>query len=424
MNGPLKPRPAPSVNLYDFNETCNSIIDNTFKYLLKSFLTKSYAGQAGARHGRPAIAIRTPSEKVVPRVMSGSLLDFAQRLHNDIARRRLVPGSRYLTAEEGARLLGTSVATANRALKMLADQDIVVRRRNSGTFVGPAVLGTATGNVRTISVLAPPSARRRGGDLRFDLIIQGVVAAQPDVADVRVSYVPASESVEFVRGLLESIRDSGQLAGVVAISCPREVYRYLGENQYPLVVMGSLYPDQPYPSIDTDEHQGGRLLVEYLVGRGHRRLALFSDSEDCPGDNYFHDGVSEALTAARLPHNALVLRVPGPDPEVLRAQLRELLGVSGQTTGIIVKLPQWADEAAEMAAERGLRVPEDVEIVFKDYAVGDPGTSAFPHARPSASNCEITARVGQMLARVRQGIPLEQSTVVVPYEMWLPPESE
>lgn len=347
--------------------------------------------------------------------MTATLQDYAMRLQNDISQRRLVPGSRYLTAEETARLLGTSVATANRALRVLADQEIVVRRKNSGTFVGPAVASFQTDDVQTVSILAPAFAR--SGAVRFDLLIQSVVARLPDVADIRVSYIPAERSVDFVRGLLEPLRDSGKLAGVVAVSCPREVYRYLGENNYPMVVLGSLYADQPYPSVDTDEHQAGRMLTEYLIERGHKRIALFSDSEGCPGDSKFHDGVSEALTAASFPHNALIWRAPGLDPGVLKAQVDELLAAKERPTSILVRLTRWADEIAELVRARGLRVPEDIEIVFKGFALGEPGRSAFPHVRPCIPYREMADLVGQLLAQVRERRPIENPTIVIPYEL-------
>jgi len=353
--------------------------------------------------------------------MSATLVDFAQRLQIDINRRGLVPGTKYLTAQESALLLGTSVATANRVLRLLADKEIVVRRRNSGTFVGPAVVQPSSGDIRTVSILGPVAIRSQHSP-RLDLVIEAILACLPDVADVRVSYVPSVGGVDFVRGLLEPILESGQLAGVVAISCPRDVYRFLGENQYPLVVMGSLYPDQPYPSIDTDEMQAGRLLVSYLVDRGHRRLALFSDSEDCPGDNYFHDGVSEALTTARLPHNALVLRTPGTDPAVLKAQVSELVRMEERPTGIIVKAPEWADAVREAVNEHALVVPQDIEIVFRDGALDDRDGPDFPHARPSISTRGIAHLAGQMLAQVRRGDPLEQRARVIPYEMQCAPE--
>lgn len=354
--------------------------------------------------------------------MSPSPLDLAQRLETDIRRRGLLPGHRYLTAEQSAKLLGTSVATANRALHILAQQDIVTRRRNSGTFVGLAVSRLNNAQIRTVSILVPSSIRSNAA-VRFDLIIESILANMQDVADVRVSYVPAEGSVDFVRSLLEPTRVSGELAGVIAISCSREIYQYLGDNKYPLVVMGSLYPDQPFPSIDTDEHQAGRMLSSYLVERGHRRLALFSDSENCPGDNYFHDGVSESLTAANLPHNALVLRAPGPDSAVLRAQVIEVLAMPDRPTGFLIKLPRWADDVAGIVAECGLRVPQDVEIVFKGFAIGEPGKSYFPHGCPSSSFREIASLASRMLAQVRQHLPLEPRVIVIPYELRQSPDS-
>ena len=353
--------------------------------------------------------------------MNDTLQDYAQRLHNDISQRRLVPGSRYLTAEESARMLGTSVATANRALRVLAEQEIVVRRKNSGTFVGPAVANNVIDDVQTVCIFAPFVTR--GGAVRFDLLIESVVARLPGVADIRVSYVPPERSVDFVRGLLEPLRDSGRLAGVVAVSCPRDVYRYLGENNYPMVVLGSLYADQPYPSVDTDEHQAGRMLTDYLIAGGHKRIALFSDSEGCPGDNKFHDGVSESLTAANLPHNSLIWRTPGVDPGVLKAQVDELMAAQERPTGILVRLTRWADEIAELVKSRGLRVPDDVEIVFKGFALGEPGKSAFPHARPAISYRDMADLVGQLLAQVRERKPIPNRTIVIPYELKQPDHS-
>jgi LacI family transcriptional regulator len=348
--------------------------------------------------------------------MSASVLDFAQQLETDIRQRCLAPGHKYLTAQESAELLGTSVATANRALRILAEREVVVRRRNSGTFVGAAVHGVAAKEVQTVSILAPDSLRGEDGP-RFDLIINGILANFPDVGDVRISYVPAEGGVPFVMNLLEPLRNSGRLAGVIATSCPRDVYRYLGENGYPLVVWGSLYSDQPYPSIDADEHAAGKMLTTYLIERGHRRIALFSDSESCAGDNYFRDGVSEALTAANMPHNALIWRAPGNDPAVMRAQLNDVLSLPQRPTAVAAKLPKWADDIAALVEQRGLRVPQDVEIVFKGFAVGEAGKSAFPHVCPNIPQRQIAATLGQMLAAVRENVPLEKRSVVIPYEM-------
>lgn len=353
--------------------------------------------------------------------MSATLLELASRLEIDIRQRCLTPGHKYLTAEESARMLGTSVATANRALRLLAEREIVVRRRNSGTFVGPAVQGVMVGELHTVSIVAPDSMRT-DGTTRFDLIIQGVLASMPDVGNVSLGYVPADAGVPYVKQIIEPVRDSGRLAGVVAVSCTREVYRYLGDAGYPMVVMGSLYADQPYPSVDTDERMAGQMLASHLIERGHRRLAMFSDSEANPGDNYFRDGVSEAMTTASMPHNALIWRAPGTEKAVLEAQVHEILSMPNRPTGIAVKIPPWADVVASIVRLHGLRVPEDIEIVFKGFAMGEVGKSAFPHACPVVPYRQISLIAGQMLATVRNGEPLEEQTVTIPYQMRQSPE--
>lgn len=339
----------------------------------------------------------------------------AHRLETDIRRRRLSPGSRYLTAEEGATLLGTSIATADRALRILADQEIVVRRRNSGTFVGPAMVPDGLADLRIVNILLPAS-ERACRTIRLDPLIDGLLAHINDIADVRCSYVPAIGDLDFVRSVLEPCRN--QIAGVVAVSCSYEVYQYLGENGFPFVVMGSLYPGQNFASIDTDEQQAGYLLAHHLMERGHRRLTLLSNSESRPGDRHFHDGVNQALTEGGLPPSALLLRSPGANPAMLTAQVKELLQMDDRPTGFIARLPHWADEVAKVVKTQGLKVPKNVEIVFSRGCNGiDAGNSSFPHVRSSLTLEEIGQRVGQMMAQCQKGDAKQSASVIVPCEL-------
>jgi hypothetical protein len=101
---------------------------------------------------------------------------------------------------------------------------------------------------------------------------------------------------------------------------------------------------------------------------------------------------------------------------MFRAQVTEVLAMPERPTGFIVNLPRLADDMAAIVGELGLRVPQDVEIVFEGFPMGEPGKSCFPHARPNLAYRKIASIMGEMLARVRQHT-LEQPTVVIPYEM-------
>ena len=350
--------------------------------------------------------------------MSTTLKGLARRLERDIRNRGLLPGHRYLTGEESALLLGTSVATANRALRILAENQIVVRQRSTGTVVGPAVASeSAASDLRTVVSILVPARERTYRTFRLDPLIESLTAEMSDVVDVRLSYVPVEGDLKFVRNLIEGTVGTDKPAGVIAVSCSFEVYQYLGESGCPFVVSGSVYPGQSYPSVDTDERQAGSVLARYLMQRGHRRIAVLSHSEAGPGDHHFHDGLSEALTEAQMPHNSTLLRTPGTSRAVLRAQVKELLEMTDRPTGFIVRLSRWAREVAEVVRAEGLRVPQDVEIVCESCDWCDSEGLEFPHVRPKMRHEEISQLLGHMLAQIRQHASLEQPTVMVPYEM-------
>jgi DNA-binding LacI/PurR family transcriptional regulator len=349
--------------------------------------------------------------------MSATLKSFAERLERDIRNRGLLPGHRYLTGEESARLLGTSVATANRALRILAENQVVVRQRSTGTIIGPAVATDRPAlDLHTVSILVPAS-ERSCRSFRTDPLIETLTAEMSDVADVRISYVPAEGDLEFVRSLIEETVGAGRLAGVVAVSCSFEVYQYLGDLGCPFVIGGSLYPGQSYPSVGTDERLAGKLLAAYLIEQGHRRLAFFTNSEFRPGDYHFHDGVSEALTEAGLPHNSMLLRAPGPSPAVLRAQVNELLEMCGPPTSFMVRVARWAEDVAEVVRARGMRVPQDVEIVYHDHDWSPAIKLQCTHVRPTLPHEEVMQLLGKMLVQVRSGAPLGEPSVMVPFEL-------
>jgi DNA-binding LacI/PurR family transcriptional regulator len=101
---------------------------------------------------------------------------------------------------------------------------------------------------------------------------------------------------------------------------------------------------------------------------------------------------------------------------VLEAQVQEVLKMEDRPTGIIVRLSRWAEEVAEVVRGQGVRVPQDVEIVFKGYDWKEAAGLGFAHVRPCVCYEEIAGQVGKILAQARQGLPIAQS-VVIPYQM-------
>jgi LacI family transcriptional regulator len=348
-------------------------------------------------------------------IQNANVYDTARRLETDIRQRGLTAGSRYLTAAEAGRLLGVSTATAHRAMALLARRELLVRRRNSGTFVGASFGAPPKRRVRTLYAILRGSA----GDpieYPFDLFVQGVHRVLSGV-NIQVSFLPVNERLEYLRELIESAGMAGEVAGFVPISCPREVYRILADTHLPMVIHGTAYLDQEnIPSIDVDNREAGRLLTEYLVGRGHRRMALLCAADQLPGDNLFFDGTSEGLTAARLPHNALIVRSIPRDPEAFAVEIQRLLEADDPPTALIARTPTLGLDALR-AVER-LRAKIDVVC----YAHRPMPETMFPYAHvvPQVPFVETIEQLTRMLDVQAQGLSLETKRAVIPVELRVP----
>jgi DNA-binding LacI/PurR family transcriptional regulator len=340
----------------------------------------------------------------------------ATRIEQDIRRRNLWAGDRYLTASEAAQMLGVSAATAHRAMQVLVERRMLVRRRNRGTFVGPDFQARPRSQIRTVyALMAAPSLDR--DTIPLDAFIHGIRSQVID-ANVQIGFLPASDVQAYVQDLVQSAMAAGPVAGFVPVSCPREVYRRLADSGVPTVVFGTPYIDQnDIPSVDVDNFEAGRLLVKHLTDSGHRRMAVFSALEGQPGSNSFYDGVSEALTAAELPHNSLVVRVVPLEPVAMAAQLSEVLAMPDRPTALIARSPTMARLISAAFDRLDVPAAERCEVVYQNHPAVEGQELPLTRVEPRMSFGEIIAQVGQMLQRLGNGLPLEQRRVSIPMDL-------
>lgn len=347
---------------------------------------------------------------------TGTLARLADRLKDDIRRRGLASGDKYLSTREAGDLLGVSVATASRAMQLLAEHQMLVRRNRSGTFVGPKFGGKKKVKVRTVFILLPEEMQRLVS-LDFDTMIK-VIRQSLDGPNVQVSFVPERDQVAYVRELVDGANSLGQLAGVIPISCSRDIYRYLDEAGIPTVVLGSLYPDQQHlPSVDLDYRQSGELLATYVTSRCHKRIALLNTGEHRPGDDHLIDGISHGLSAANLPHNTLITRTVPHDPHAIPAMVRHIFEMENRPTAIIARSIPILRAIEEAAKELGLSVPDDVEIILECHATNDSDRESYPHVQSSVSFKVIVEHLGDLLKQAIDGSGQAVDPVVIPMEL-------
>ncbi|MEX2310341.1 MAG: substrate-binding domain-containing protein [Pirellulales bacterium] len=347
----------------------------------------------------------------------------AKKLEQDIYRRGLTPNQKYLSTRQVRRQFGVSLSMAVQAMQLLADEDKLVRRDRSGTYVGPGARGEQTRKVKVVYVLMPEE-RANYSVVPLDLLIDSLSHPVPDrdalseQFSVQFAFLPKEEEILYLKNLMAPTKTNWELCGVVAISCSREIYRFLHQESVPMVVLGSLDHDlQELPSIDADHFECGRLLAQYLFDNGHERIALLGISNGRPGDHEFLDGIVEAMTVAGKAPNSLMARLCPNDLDTLRVQAEATLSCPNRPTGIVCRGERMLNLLLPIVAQLGLKVPEDVELVYETFATAHVVHVPYPCVQTSEPFERIALRIGEMLRQIRAGKELAERHVRVPVEL-------
>ncbi len=122
------------------------------------------------------------------------------------------------------------------------------------------------------------------------------------------------------------------------------------------------------PTVDTDNAGGARQAVEHLVGLGHRRIAHLAGRPDLESARLRELGYRQAIEAAGIPFDPALVRVGGYRPDLADEPTHELLdpAVGPRPTAVFAANDLSAIHVIEVAAELGLRVPEDLSVVGFD----------------------------------------------------------
>ncbi len=137
-------------------------------------------------------------------------------------------------------------------------------------------------------------------------------------------------------------------------------------QEIPLVVLNRDCGRSEVMNILSDDRKGARMMVEYLIGLGHRRIAVIEGKEGFKSTDERKNGYLEALEChgvKRLPD----YQVQGNyEMESGFAAMRRLLALACPPTAVFCSNDEMAVGAMKAVAERGFRVPEDVSVTGFD----------------------------------------------------------
>ena len=274
------------------------------------------------------------------------------------------------TIHDVARRAGVSISTVSHVINETRHVNSATRERVLAAMVElnyqPNRLARSLRNRRThtLGVLLPNSANPF-----FAQVLLGIEAA---CFDHGYNFIlgNANELAERELAYLDVLL-SKQVDGILLVSTGayEEALSFLSTRGAP-VVMVDRSPGPAYcetiDTVFTDNHGGGRLATEYLLGLGHRRIACISGPSLLTSSAGRVDGYREALAAAGAAVDETLI-VPGDFQHESGYQAcRALMALPQPPSAIFVCNDLMAVGALCAIHEAGLRVPEDVSVIGFD----------------------------------------------------------
>lgn len=287
-----------------------------------------------------------------------------EQLRSLIRQGELAPGDKIPSIRCLSDELGVSIGIVQRAMGSLIQENYLRSHQGRGIYVSESRLHN-----RTVALVLPTCEvdfmplfiRGVKAQLRHHTSSLVVISADNDF----------DEEVDMIRQL-----DRPYLSGAVIYPPPLpEVAQPLIELQrrrFPFVLVDSAVDGVSADAVVCEWRELGRLLVQPLLERGHRRIGIVDGNEDHPTRRLFHQGIDEELqkVGLRLANLPCVLTdskdlnpvEPWKNGERIA---HELLDAHPELTAIIASGEYLGLGVYRALRARGLRLPEDVSLIVK-----------------------------------------------------------
>lgn len=180
---------------------------------------------------------------------------------------------------------------------------------------------------------------------------------------------------EYVQTILSTRVDGVLVAPAGDPSLPN--LELLNQHQVPFVLLDREVPGMERDVVLGDSKEGGRRLVEHLVERGHRRIAMINGSSSVSSARLRLQGYREAMKLNDLPYGEEHIYEtsfgPRSDLSGIEAWLE---GMKEMPTAIVAGNNVLALEVMQVLRKRNVSVPDQMSLVCFDdlgpYADFDP----------------------------------------------------
>jgi DNA-binding LacI/PurR family transcriptional regulator len=275
------------------------------------------------------------------------------------------PGDQLPSERELAATFRVSQMTMNRAIQEMVRDGILYREVGRGTFVvHQDRRPRRNGTLGLVTLFSPGIVRR---NYYASEILRGVHEAAGHVhRDLMLIHEPLHQTEGMVSRL------HGRADGFLMMSPPDEALpaiRSLRAEGIPVLAVGSSWPGEDIPAVDSDNILGAHQAVEFIASRGHQRIGLIGGPEDLSNSRDRHVGFAESMREAGLQPREDWTLLSESASTLTDAEKRRIVQISKDPAGPTAFFAagyELAVRAIEALQREGLRVPEDISIVGFD----------------------------------------------------------
>ncbi|MFC5648643.1 GntR family transcriptional regulator [Paenibacillus solisilvae] len=296
------------------------------------------------------------------------------------------PHDKLPSENELTKQFSVSRITVKKAMSDLVEQGIIYRVQGKGTYVSAPDSGSAAGEApihpqetQSVALLLPFINNQHNA-----LLLNGVESILSE-AGYSLLFCNTENSIEKEERIIREMVER-QVAGMIVYPVDGESYNreilQLTLDSFPLVVM-----DRYLRGIDTncvcpDNLRGAQEGVNYLISLGHRNIGFLSTV--ITGTSSIEDrlaGYEKALAEHHIPidRRYRYVDIELGEPKPIKEKIRDFLERNPELTAIFAINPGLGLQAIKVASEMGIRVPEDLSLIFFD----DFEFSEFYTVRPT-----------------------------------------
>lgn len=270
------------------------------------------------------------------------------------------------TIKEVAKLAGVSISTVSRALsgKVFVEEatrDRVLKAVKQLAYrPNPLAKGLKDGQSKTLALVLP--------DILNPFFPTMIKYLERHAAAHGYSLIlyDSGEDARQEKRAMESLR-THYVDGVLysPIADDLSLARMLRDAGVPVMVLNR-ESDGIVPAVANDNRGGARMVVDYLIKQGHRKIACFTGDLKHRRYSQRHEGCLDAFKAARIGDQSSYLIKNTRTIETAYARAKKLFSRRDRPTAVFVFYDMLALGVYSGANDCGLRIPDDISIAGFD----------------------------------------------------------